>query len=62
MRYNKTEVIVMSECTNANPVSETKARLLAVIDACSEEELQTLLPIIESVLETIRAKDSVVIK
>ena len=52
----------MSACTNVNPVSETKARLLSVIDACSEEELQTLLPIIESVLETIRAKDSVVIK
>ena len=55
-------MIVVSECTNANPLSEIKARLLSVIDACSEEELQTLLPIIESVLETIRAKDSIVIK
>ena len=52
----------MSACTNVNPASETKAHLLAIIDTCSEEELQTLLPIIESVLETIRAKDSVVIK
>lgn len=52
----------MSECTNAKLISEIKVRLLAVIDACSEEELQTLLPIIESVLEAIRAKDSVVIK
>ena len=52
----------MSERTNANPVSEIKARLLTVIDACSEEELQILLPIIESILETIRAKDSIVIK
>ena len=52
----------MAERTNAKLISERKGRLLAVIDTCSEEELQTLLPIIESVLETIRAKDSVVIK
>ena len=52
----------MSACTNVNPVSETKARLLVIIDTCSEEDLRSLLPIIESVLETIRAKDSVVIK
>ena len=52
----------MSERTNANLISEIKARLLAVIDTCSEDELQALLLIIESVLETIRAKDSVVIK
>ena len=52
----------MSERTNAKLISEIKVRLLAVINTCSEEELQTLLPIIESVLETIRAKDSVVIK
>ena len=57
-----TEVIVVSERTNAKLISEIKVRLLAVINTCSEEELQTLLPIIESVLETIRAKDSVVIK
>ena len=52
----------MSKRTNAKFISEIKVRLLAVIDTCSEDELQTLLPIIESVLETIRAKDSVVIK
>ena len=52
----------MSERTNAKLISEIKVRLLAVIATCCEEELQTLLPIIESVLETIRAKDSVVIK
>jgi len=52
----------MSACTNANPASETKARLLAIIDTCSEEELRSLLPIIKSVLETLRAKDSIVIK
>ena len=52
----------MSACTNVNPASETKARLLVIIDTCSEEELRSLLPIIESVLETLRAKDSVVIK